>query len=507
MLIRWKMSRTKMALYNSASTATMQIVTMIVGFAIPRIMLETYGSEINGLISSICQFIAYFNLVEAGLAGATIYALYKPLAENDHKEISAVVSAAKRFYILSGYIFVALTLGLALIYPIFIKTSALSSIEVGLLVLVLGVSGAIEFFTMAKYRTLLTADQKTYILSLASTVAIIINVIIIVVLASFKVNIVVLRIAVLSSIFVRSFILYIYVKLNYNYINFKEKPNNAALNKRWDALYLQIAGVVHTSSPIVLATIFTSLKMVSVYAIFNIIVEGVCAIIGIFTTGLAASFGEVIAKREIIILQKAYREFELFFYALMTIAFSVTMVTIMPFIRIYTRGITDMNYDLPLIASLLVANSFIGYVRTPQGMIVISAGMYKETKVQATIQGATTIILGAILAPSLGLAGILIGSIVSNLYRNIDLLFFVPHNITKLPVQDTFFRQCRIFIAATIIWAPFYFINVNPQSYLMWFVFVIIVGIYSVIVVVILGFIFDRIEMKNIYRRITSIWG
>ena len=53
-----------------------------------------YGSEINGLISSINQLL-YFSLVEAGLSGAAIYALYKPLADNDYKAINGVITAAK----------------------------------------------------------------------------------------------------------------------------------------------------------------------------------------------------------------------------------------------------------------------------------------------------------------------------------------------------------------------------------------------------------------------------
>ena len=69
-------NRTQKFVYNSMSTAIMQIFTMVVGFIIPKVMLNSYGSEINGLVSSISQFIAYFNLVEAGLAGAAIYSLY-----------------------------------------------------------------------------------------------------------------------------------------------------------------------------------------------------------------------------------------------------------------------------------------------------------------------------------------------------------------------------------------------------------------------------------------------
>lgn len=181
------MNRTKKFLYNSTATALMQLITMIVGFITPRVMLNAYGSEINGLVSSITQFISYFNLVEAGLAGAAIYALYRPLADDDHKAINGVVSAAKKFYTQSGYIFISLTLGLALIYPYYIKTDILSPISIGLLVLILGVNGALEFLTLSKYRVLLSADQRTYVISVASIVHILVNTLIIVVLAKYQV--------------------------------------------------------------------------------------------------------------------------------------------------------------------------------------------------------------------------------------------------------------------------------------------------------------------------------
>ena len=194
------MSRTKKFMYNTVTTALYQIILMIVGFITPKVFLNAYGSEINGLVTSINQFITYFNLVEAGLAGAAVYALYKPLAEQNYPKINAIVSAAKKFYLKAGYIFLGLIFAMALIYPIFVKTGLLSSFEVGLLVLVLGANGVIEFFTLSKYRVLLTASQKTYIISLSSIIYVILNTIIIVILANLGVNIVIVKAVAILAI-------------------------------------------------------------------------------------------------------------------------------------------------------------------------------------------------------------------------------------------------------------------------------------------------------------------
>lgn len=447
-------------------------------------------------------------MVEAGLAGASVYALYKPLADKDYNSINGVISASKYFYKQSGYIFVLLVVGFTVIYPLYIRTALLPPLFVGILVLILGVNGALEFFTLAKYRALLTADQKTYIISLASIIQIVFNTVIIAVLAYFRINIVLLRFISLFSIFLRSFILMTYCKKNYNYLNYKALPNKEAVNKRWDALYLQILGAVHNGTPVVLITlILKDLKIVSVYTIYYMIIVGIGGIFSIFISGLAASFGDVIAKGEIKTLQKSYKEFEFAYYSLITVVYSITFITIMPFINIYTKGITDINYNLPVVGFLFVLNGLLYNIKTPQGMLVISAGLYKETKLQTTIQGLIAVVVGVILAPFFGISGILIGSILSNIYRDIDLMIFIPKHVTKTSISDTFLRIIRILVATLTICLPFTIISVKPDNYLKWFAFAFVVGLYAVLVVIIISYILDRNKMKSINIRLLSIIG
>ncbi len=479
---------------------------MIVGIITPRIMLKYYGSEINGLVSSITQFISYFALVEAGLSGAATYALYKPLANDDYLSINGIISAARKFYNQAGYTFVFLIVGFSAFYSSYVKTDLLSKLEVGLLVLILGTSGVLDFFTLSKYSVLLTADQKTYVISLSSIIYVILNTIIIVILGTKQINIVVLRLAALLSVFLRTFILMIYVKVNYKYIRYDAEPDTEALNKRWDALYLQILGVIQTGIPIVILTLVTKdLKLVSVYSIFNMIIVGINGILSIFHGGLSASFGDVIARREKSVLQKSYTEFEFSYYTLITAVYSITFITIMPFIRVYTSGINDINYDVPMIGFLFVLNGLLYNLKTPQGMLVISAGMYRETRVQSTIQGLIVVILGLVLTPSIGIYGILIASILSNIYRDIDLMFFIPRNLTELPVINSAIRILRVFMVILIICLPVKFIELNPGGYIQWIIHAIIIGIYSCIIVLIISLLFDRNALKEVSNRVTGM--
>ncbi len=89
--------RSKKAVYNTITSLLLEIVTVISGFVLPRLILLRYGSSYNGLVSSISQFIGYVSLLTAGVGGVTRASLYKPLHERDIKKISAIIKATELF--------------------------------------------------------------------------------------------------------------------------------------------------------------------------------------------------------------------------------------------------------------------------------------------------------------------------------------------------------------------------------------------------------------------------
>ena len=91
--------------YNLLSGFTYQIILIVIGFLLPRLYLENFGSEVNGVLSTIKQIFVYMSLLEAGIGLATIQALYKPVAENSHGKVSAILSATNIFYIKTGIVY------------------------------------------------------------------------------------------------------------------------------------------------------------------------------------------------------------------------------------------------------------------------------------------------------------------------------------------------------------------------------------------------------------------
>jgi O-antigen/teichoic acid export membrane protein len=499
------MSRTEKFIKNTIATAILQIITMLAGFIIPKVMLSVYGSEINGLVSSITELISYLTLVEAGLSGATVYSLYKPLSENNTYSINRILSAAKKFYYRTGFLFLGVLFACAFVYPLFINTDLLGYTEILLLVIVLGVNGILEFFTLAKYRSLLIADQKTYIISFASIIQVVLNVTIIVALSLNSFSIVITRLVAVFAILIRTVILWIYCREKYGYLDFSVEPDNASMSKRWDALYLQIIGVIHSGAPIMIATFMLSLKEVSVYSIYYLIVNGINAILSIFTNGVSAGFGDLIIRDEKKNFKRVFQQFEYMYYAIITIVYSIMMMTYIPFIKVYTVG-ADLNYNYPVLGVLMTINGFLYNLKTPYGMLTIAAGKYKESRVQITIQGALEILAGVILAKYIGLYGIVLGSILSNIYRDIDFIFFAPKYLTQYSFGSSLKIWIRsillvLFIIVITSFIPTFYVS----GYLTWILYACIISIIAVIITFIANFIIDPATLVQNYKQVKNI--
>ncbi len=75
-----------------------QLITIAFGLILPRMFITSYGSEINGLISSVNQIYVYVALLEAGIGTASLQALYKTHGQGDRDSSTAVMAATASFY-------------------------------------------------------------------------------------------------------------------------------------------------------------------------------------------------------------------------------------------------------------------------------------------------------------------------------------------------------------------------------------------------------------------------
>ena len=111
--------RQKRLLYNTVSSLIFQLTTIICGFILPRLILNAFGSEVNGLVNSIAQFLGVISFLELGVGAVVQSALYKPLAEKNQKDVSKIISSANKFFTRLGQILLIYVIVLVIVYPQF----------------------------------------------------------------------------------------------------------------------------------------------------------------------------------------------------------------------------------------------------------------------------------------------------------------------------------------------------------------------------------------------------
>ena len=113
-------SRGKKLVLTNMSSLLLQFTNVICGFILPRLILRNFGSDINGLVNSITQFLGVISLLDLGVGSVVRSALYKPLADDNIVNISKIYVSANHFFKRLGAIFLGYVILLMIIYPLIV---------------------------------------------------------------------------------------------------------------------------------------------------------------------------------------------------------------------------------------------------------------------------------------------------------------------------------------------------------------------------------------------------
>ena len=430
-------TRTINARRNMMSSLLLQLFTAISGLVIPRIIIPTYGSDVNGLLVSITQFISYISLFEAGVGSVFRASLYKPLHQNDIKEVSGIINAQKRFYRKIGAIFIAYILVLCIVYP-YINQVDMNRSSVIALILLLSLGTFIEYFISLPYQSLIIADQMVRLVNLSAIIVIIANIVVTAVLVKIGASIITLKIYTSIIVTIRPIIYIIYVKRHYT-IDSTAKPNNSALSQRWNGLVHHLSYYIHRNTDIALLTIFVSASTVSVYSIYLAVVTGIQKIVTSISSGLSASVGNMIADGDKNVIDKTVNQFEFVQITITTILYTITALMLMPFIKLYTENMTDANYIQPVFGYLLIVAEAVYCIRCIYSTITMSGNKFKETQPGAVLEciinlGVSLVFVMILHTEEQKLIAIASGTLFGMFARLFYEVFYLSKDLLNRPV-------------------------------------------------------------------------
>ena len=496
--------RTRLAVKNTMASLLLELITALSGIILPRFFISVYGSSVNGLVSSIGQFITYMGLVEAGVSAAATVQLYKPLAEDDHKRIREIVSAAKGFYFKSGMLFVALDVILILGYPFIVKNEIADISFIRMMIVVLSLSGVIDYFILGKYRVLLVADQKTYIIAVVQSVGVIVTLFVSIAMIRMNCSPILVKSVVAVVYLFRTLYIVYYTKKHYSYLKLDSRYSSSAFPQRRSALFHQIVGMICNNTDIVLLTIMLrtgALVEVSVYSAYNMVAANITGLFNSVSRGISASFGELIAKGDKDSLEKSFSIFELLYFMAFFIIYTCVGALLYSFILLYSSSFTDAQiYPRWILVALFTACGLVQNIRIPGLTVLVAAGHFKQTQTAALLEAAINIGVSILLVGSLGINGVLIGTFAAYLYRSTQVIMYNAKSFLPGSLKTTVFRITRNFVLFAAVLAVYVKLIIpHIHSWATWVLYAFIITVSAAVLFLLMNYIAEPKTVKSCF--------
>lgn len=440
-----------------------ELLTIVLGILVPRFILTSYGSEVNGLLTSVTQVYSYVALLEAGIGTATVQALYKTIGNKDRLSTNSVLAATNRYYHRTGILYLIAILLFSIIYPLVVCTE-IPIITIVLVIVFNGLGSVINYFFQGKYFLLLQAEGKNYIkTSLTMATNVFKNIAKIALMAMGFDVVFVQAISMVISLIQMIYITW-YIRKYYSWIDLSVKPDFQAISQSKNVLVHQISGLIYNNTDSITLTIFCGLKTVSIYSMYTLLFGMISTALSTVSSSILFTLGQMfhIDKER---FMKLYDAYELYYMTLVFALYSVANFFILPFMRLYTSGVNDVDYIDPILPLMFISTYLLSCGRSAPNQAINFAGHFKKTQNRAIAEAAINLIVSVIAVQFLGIYGVLVGTIAALLYRSNDIILYASHHVLHRKALITYKRWGVNLIVFILILFINSFIKIELNSY------------------------------------------
>ncbi|GAB1431751.1 hypothetical protein MASR2M29_03760 [Spirochaetota bacterium] len=497
------MNRSKQSILTAISAFSLTLLNGIFALVVTKMVIVEYGSDFNGLNSTANQFISMLLIIEGGFTIAANVALFKPMASNDIYAINRILSATRKIFNKMGIIFFFIGSSASIIYALIIN-SDLSPMTSFLVFFMTVVSTSFNLSYATKFRILLQSENKEYILNSIQIITLILSQLLILATIFSNGNMLLVRLSTMLGSIINSFLIAIITNKKYKDINFEEEPDYESINGTKDIFIQKVTSMIYSTIPILFISATVGTIYASVYIVYNNIFQLLKSIMYSFINAPRIGFGKLIAERDSDYILKVFLQYEFIVCFVMLTLLSTAAVLIMPFISLYTIGITDVSYYNWIIALLLICITFFEIIHIPSGNIINMAGKFKVgRKIQtlASIVLVTVMIIGNI---TFGFYGILLSVLVTAIF----LAFLEITYIHSRYFVGAMFNFFKLLIPNLVIILPMILLEIRLlppiYSYVDFFVIGLVLVCLNAVILLFVNYLTNRRVMLDIIMRLKT---
>lgn len=171
-------------------------------------------------------------------------------------------------------------------------------------------------------------------------------------------------------------------------------------------------------------------------------------------------------------------------------------ILIVPFVQVYTAGITDADYIQPVFAIVLTVANAMHTLRIPYNVVIMAAGHYKQTQRCYIIASVLNLVISIASVYYFGLIGVAVGTLIAMGYQTIWMAIYVSRNVIEWPLTALLKKTAVNVISIAVIIIVTSFFSLGSVSYFSWIVLAVEVCAAALLVQVLMSVIFYRAELK-----------
>lgn len=414
------MERVKNSLNNITASVIGYVFKLLAQFLCRAVFIRVLGAEylgLNGLFSNILYVLSF---AELGVGSAITFSLYKPIAEGDRNKIRSLMELFRKSYYVIGAVVGIIG---ALLTPFlgYIVKDIPNIPNIGLIYLIYVANSCVSYFFAYK-RTLITADQKDYLVSVYVYGSAVVMCIIQTVLLLVTHNYFLYLGAMLLTTIAENVLIARKADKLYPYIKEKNPPPLEADDRRKISMNIRalifhkVGAVAINGTDNLLMARMVSVASVGIYSNYLMIVSAIQTVTGLLFNALIASVGNLNATESDKSKQEVFWRINFFSQWLFGFCAISLFCLLNPFIRLWAGE--DYLFSIPTVF-IISLNFFVGGLRQPVNMTKGSMGLYWQDRYKPLVGGIINLVVSILLALKWGVIGILIGTLVSMVSTNL----------------------------------------------------------------------------------------
>ena len=497
------MNKGKKSIFNAITALMQMVVVSITGLVLTKTIISTFGSDYNGINSTVTQIVNAIMILEGGFTLASNVALFSPFSNNDYDEVNGILSATSKRFKTVGVIALAIGVIIALIFPYTVE-STMPSWMISALMLTALAPACFNLGVVMKYRVLILTDQREYIISIISTVTFLVGNVLSILLMMKGWSLLVARIMIMLGLFACYFGIIIYCRNRYRWASFKEKPLFEKIKGTGSVLVLKLTSMFYLSFPIIIISTLPEkgTMIASVYAVYRSVMTVVSNGLGSLTNAPRLGFGALFAENRENDAKYFFYQYEKISCILLSAFLGTTCLLLMPFVELYTSGITDINYVDKHMAAIMLLTIYFETIHIPSGQMIQMKGDFGASR---RIQSIACIVLViSMIAGRLifGIYGIISAVLLAAIVIAVMEIWYTGKYIFGRTVSSFVLNAIPCLIVCAVAAAIGMSGKIHSGSYLIFFIQGVI-GFASVLVFsLVLYYIADREGMKGVIKKV-----